>query len=403
MSRNEEFQSWIKEAMPKIIESFGPDISEVRYEITEPTSLRMSSMYHACVKFKNRLTDQNEEHYMILKRPAQVEIWRQMTGSDFQFHNEILFYRIYARPNDNLPRCFHVDEKPPTDSVIALENVNKRGYCPCPYKYDVPLEYTLAAMREIGRFHGKGYVMKELQKENLFEIVRQIQDPRFEERVKSINEFKLLCNSQATRAVEYLRSHDHDAIFCDKMEALLSNAFDEVMMKTIKPFEPLSTLCHGDFTLDNTLFKMEDDGQQRAMLIDFALITYSTPVVDLSTYLCLHCSNEMRKDKFSEIMRAYHNSLKEYLLDAGVWNDEKYSYDALLDNYKKGGLFGFVIAAYFLQNLMGYSDKDKQQTMDLDFVEYLKLLKQKGGDKVSKILADMLLQLRDFGCLEHFL
>lgn len=99
------------------------------------------------------------------------------------------------------------------------------------------------------------------------------------------SDFKLLINSQATRAVKYLRNHNYDAIFCDKMEALLSNAFDEVMMKIIKPLEPLSTLCHGDFILNNILFKVEDDEQQRTMLIDFALLTYLTPVVDLSVCL----------------------------------------------------------------------------------------------------------------------
>jgi len=383
--------------MSKIIENFGSNIDEVRYEVTEPTDVYMSTMYYACVKFKNRITGQNEEHSMILKRPMQAEIWRQMTGSDFQFHNEILFYRTYARPDENFPRCFYVDEKPPTNSVIALENVNKRGYCPC--KYDVPLEYTLAAMREIGRFHGKGYVMKELQKEKFFDIVTQLQDSRFE---KTTNEFKLLVNSQATRAVEYLRSHDYNEIFCDKMEALLSNAFDEVMMKTIKPLEPLATLCHGDFTLSNILFKIEDDGQQRAMLIDFALCRYSTPVIDLSTYLCL-CWNEMIKDKFFDIMRVYYDALKEYLLEAGVWTVEKYSYDALLDDYKRGSLFGFVIASFFLPKLMGYGCMDGQQIINIGTIEYFKLIKQDGGDEMSKILADILLHLKDLDCLKHFL
>jgi len=395
--KDPDFQKWIKTVMSKITENFGSNIDEVRYEVTEPTDVYMSTMYYACVKFKNRITGQNEEHSMILKRPMQAEIWRQITGSDFQFHNEILFYRTYARPDENFPRCFYVDEKPPTDSVIALENVNKRGYCPC--KYDVPLEYTLAAMREIGRFHGKGYVMKELQKEKFFDIVTQLQDSRFE---KTTNEFKLLVNSQATRAVEYLRSHDYDAIFCDKMEALLSNAFDEVMMKTIKPLEPLATLCHGDFTLNNILFKTEDDGQQRAMLIDFALCRYSTPVIDLSTYLCL-CWNEMIKDKFFDIMRVYYDALKEYLLEAGVWTVEKYSYDALLDDYKRGSLFGFVIASFFLPKLMGHDCIDRQQIINIGTVEYFKLIKQDGGDEMSKILADILLHLKDLDCLKYFL
>ncbi|XP_011702244.1 PREDICTED: uncharacterized oxidoreductase dhs-27-like isoform X3 [Wasmannia auropunctata] len=377
MSIDENFQRWSKKVMSKIIENFGSNIDEVRYEITERTDIYMSSMYNTCVKFKNRMTSQNEERSMILKRPMQAEDWRRMSGSDVQFHNEILFYRTYARPEENFPRCFYVDEKPPTDSVIALENVSKLGYYPYPYKYDVPLEYTLAAMREIGRFHGKGYVMKELQKEKFFDIVKQLQDSRY----GTNDDFKIFVNSQAMRAVEYLRRHDHDAVFCDKMEALLSNAFDEVMMKTIKPLEPLSTLCHGDFTLNNILFKMEDNGKQRAMLIDFALCRYSTPVVDLSTYFCLCCFNEVTKDKFFDIMGVYYDALKEYLLEAGVWNVEKYSYDALLDDYKRDG----------------------PQMTNMGPLECYKLNKQLGGDKISKILADILLHLRDLGFLKHYL
>lgn len=396
MSHDEDFQRWIEKVMSKIIESFGPNIDEAQYKINDSTNILMSSMYYVCVKFKNRITGQNEEQNMILKRPVQVEVWRQMTGSDFQFHNEILFYRMYARPDENFPRCFYVDERPPANSIIALENVNKRGYCPCPYKRDVPVEYTLTAMRELGRFHGKGYVMKELQKEKFFDIVKQLRNSR------TTDTFKLIINTQATRAVEYLRSHDYDAVFCDKMEAFLSNAFDEVMIKTIKPLEPLSTLCHGDFTLNNILFKMEDNGQQHAMLIDFALLVCSTPVVDLSTYLCLCFSNEI-KDKFSEIMRVYHNALKEYLLEAGVWNAEKYSYNALLDDYKRGGLFGFLIASFFLPKVMGYCSKDDQQIINGNIMEFCKLLRQDGGDEVSEILANILLHLRDLGCLKHFL
>ncbi|XP_018375897.1 PREDICTED: uncharacterized protein LOC108769421 [Trachymyrmex cornetzi] len=398
MSYDEDFQKWTKKVMSKVIERFEPNIDEAQYEISEPTDIFMSTIYYVCVKFKNRLTDQNEEHSIIIKRPRQLEIWRQMMSSNSQFHNEILFYRMCARPDENFPRCFYVDEKPPMDSVIALENVNKRGYYPYTYKYNVPLEYTLAAMREIGRFHGKGYVMKELQKEKFFDIVEQFQTSKY-----GNSEFKLLINSQATRAVEYLRSHNHDAAFCDKMEALLSNAFDEVMNKTIKPLEPLSTMCHGDFTLNNVLFKKEDDGQQHAMLIDFATCSYSTPVIDLSTYIGLCCWHEVMKDKFFDIMRVYHDALKEYLIEAGIWNVDKYSYDVFLDDYKRGGLFGFVTASYFLPILMGYVSLNDQEILEMGIVEYCRRVKQAGGDEMSKILADILLHLKDLGFLKHFL
>ncbi|XP_070154297.1 uncharacterized protein [Polyergus mexicanus] len=396
MSSDENFQRRIEKIVSKIIENLGSDVDKARYELSKNTKYITSDLHYVCIKFTSKVKGQSGELSIILKRCLPEKMIRQMMRVDSQFHNEILFYRMYARPDENFARCLYVDEQSP-DLVIALENVNKRGYHPCPYTYDGPLEYVLAAIREMGRFHGKGYVMKEQQREKFFNIVKQLQELRYD---STSDAFKFFVNLIAPRTIEYLRNQGHDAIFCDKMQVVFLNAFDVIMMKAVEPVEPLSTLCHGDFTLSNILFKIEDDGQPRAMLIDFAHLRYSTPVIDLSTFLCLCCSNEIRKNKFFEIMQAYHDALKKYLLDAGIQDIEKYSYDALLDNYKTGGLFGFIIASFFLSFLIEDSiDEIRTQTN----IDYAKIVKKKGGDKISKILADMLLQMKDFGCLKHFL
>ncbi|XP_020279606.1 uncharacterized protein LOC109852657 [Pseudomyrmex gracilis] len=398
MSNDDDCQTWIKEVMSKIIENLG--LNEARYELSTSNNFVMSSQYHVCVKFKNTIKDKNEELSMILKRSFSCclnEIFYNDLNLSSQFHNEILFYRMYAQPNDNFPKCFYFDERPPNDSVIALENVNKRGYYPCSYKYYAPLEYTLAAMRELGRFHGKGYVMKEQQRDKFNDIVKQIEEIRYFENATS--GFRINVDVNSTRAVEYLRDHGYDVVFCDKMEPVLSNLYD-VLVKLVQPLEPLSTFCHGDFTLANMLFKMEDDGQHRVMLIDFASLRYGPPVIDISTYLFLNCSNEVRKDKFHEIMRAYFDALKEYLLDAGIRDIEKYSYDALLHDFRRGAILGYSIASFYLAVLMGYRDFDMTT---LSTEENAMMQKNLGGDKVSKILADMLLHLKDLGCLEDYL
>jgi len=101
-------------------------------------------------------------------------------------------------------------------------------------------------------------------------------------------------------------------------------------------------------------------------------------------------------------MQVYHDALKEYLLEAGITDVEKYSYEALLDDYRRGGLFGFVIASFFLVVLKGHAEKDCRQIISMDPVESGNLMKQYGEDEISKILADMLLHLEDFGCLKYF-
>ncbi|XP_039301691.1 uncharacterized protein LOC105200817 [Solenopsis invicta] len=403
MSHNEHSQKWIKNIISKTIENLGLDVDKTRYTLSEPKNRFMSTIYYVLLQFENKTTGENEEFPIVVKRALQDMI--EILHAASQFHNEILFYQMYSSPDDNYAKCFYADERSSTDLVIALENVNKRGYYPCPYSCNSPLEYVLAAMRELGRFHGKGYAMKKLQPEKFFDIVTRLQT-RFFKKNNTDNEnqsdYVILCNNNPPKLMKYLRNCGHDPIFCDKIEAVFSNAFDRVMMKTLKPLEPLATLCHGDFTLDNILFNTEDDGKYRAMPIDFAYLTYSTPVVDLSTFLCLCCTNEMRRDKFSDIMRAYHDSLKEYLLEAGVWDMEVYSYEVLLEDFKRGGLFGFIIATFHLPVLLGYLKMDKivEELSRIGMLEHVK--RYKYNEELSKILADMLLHLKDLGCLTFF-
>ncbi|XP_011705612.1 PREDICTED: uncharacterized protein LOC105460819, partial [Wasmannia auropunctata] len=112
------------------IENLGPNVDKVRYELCESTGIFIiSNIYRVRLQFKNKLNGRNEELSMILKRPMPG--FNQLARIDLQFHNEILFYQMYTRPDEIYAKCFYTEKRPPVDSVIALENVNGRGYYPC--------------------------------------------------------------------------------------------------------------------------------------------------------------------------------------------------------------------------------------------------------------------------------
>jgi len=387
--------------MSKIIESLGPHISDVKYELSDLTSdAIMSSRCNICVSFQDETKGEKVKLPLVLKRPVHSDYLRMILYSDRQFHNESVFYRMYAQPEEHIPKCLYVGQS--TTPLIVLENMNAKGYYPCLYNYDVPLEYTLAVMSELGRFHGKGYYMKEHRRKELFAVVDQLQEVRFYGDNKiTLHALKVFIDIFTIQSVNYLRRQNYDPVFCDKMDVLFSDAFTNVLMKLVQPLEPLSTFCHGDLTINNVLFKMESDGKYRAMFLDFALIRYATPVIDFSTYLCICCSTDVRREKFPEIMQAYHDALKEYLQDAGIWDADKYSYDALLENYRWGGLFGFILASSYLLILMGHIPLIPETMNSMGLREYLKSFNL--NDELCKRLADMLLELKDFGCLEDFL
>lgn len=383
----------------KIVANLGKDFDDVRYEISVPEdSFFISNLYFLNINSNAKDTDKKRTVNVVLKKPPAIADVRDVMRTNEQFHNEILFYQRYAKQHEEFPRCLLAEEKPPSDSVIVLENViAQRGYDISKWKHDVPIEYTMAAFREIARFHAKAYVAKERRGEEFFDFVNGLQEVRY----YSGSILKVVYDGTANRSVKYLRGRGYDPRFCDKLEDKLRNTYDDLVMKYVKPEEPLATLCHGDFTMNNTLFKNEN-GEIKCMFIDFALTRYGSPVLDLSTFLCLHCARQLDKSMLDKVLKAYHDSLTRCLEESGV-DSEKYSFEALREDYKRKGLFGFFVATFFLPTVMGLGDCSPEKFIKIDIQNWGSALCEQGGDECSEIMANMLLRLKEFGCLDDLL
>lgn len=383
----------------KIVANLGKDFDDVRYEISVPKdSFFISNLYFLNINSNAKDTDKRRTVNLVLKKPPVIASVRDVMKTDEQFHNEILFYQKYAKHHEEFAQCVFTEEKPPSDSAIVLENVVvQRGYDICKWKYDMPIEYTMAAFREIARFHAKAYVTKEKRREEFFDFVNELKEVRY----YSESILKVVHDETASRSVEYLRGRGYDPRFCDKLENKLRNAYDGLIMKYVQPEEPLATLCHGDFTINNMLFKNEN-GEIKCMFIDFALTRYGSPVLDLSTFLCLHCARQIDKSMLDKVLKVYHDSLTRCLEENGV-DSEKYSYEVLREDYRRKGLFGFFIATFFLPTVMGLSCGGPEELFKMDIKDWGSVLREQGGDECSEIMANMLLGLKEFGCLDDLL
>ncbi|KOX69158.1 hypothetical protein WN51_06311 [Melipona quadrifasciata] len=401
--QTEDCHAWLGPLVTKLSSILGKGFEDVRYEVSVPTdSFFVSNLFFVNVVPNASPVDDDEAN----KRPKSVnvvvkkmpaETMQEMMRAKEQFYNEILFYQKYAQYYHRVPRCIYATEEPSSDSVIVLENVaTKRGYSVCKWKYDTPLEYTLAAFREIARFHAIAYTTKRTREKEFFDFVDAIEEARFYPE----STLRHMYNGTATRSLDFLRRQGYDREFCDKFEARCANTFD-LVLKFVEVEEPLATLCHGDFTINNMLFKKESD-EPKVILIDFALIRYGSPILDLSTFLCLHCARDLDKVMLDNVLRAYHDSLIQCLQENDI-DGEDYSYEALYEDYKKKGLFGFFIATFFLAIQMGKFDGEMEDFAKMDPTEWAAFSRQIGGEEVDEILANMLLKLKEFGCLDYIL
>ena len=333
---------------------------------------------------------------MVLKLPSSKKYLLESFNFNAFYHNKILFYKKYAKHYKNCPRLFYAFENPPLGSKIVIENVNEQGYFLNSQKINLDYKYIIAAIRELARFHATGYILKEKNPVEFFEIVKNIKNYRH----TPSNKIPLLINSVSSRIMRYLRKENQEPVFCEKIEKILSDSYSNVIFGMSKPVEPFATLCHGDFTRNNIFFK-ENKGKIEVKLIDFAMMTYCSPFVDFSVFLLLTGTKEHRNEKFPEIFGIYCNTLLQSLKESGFTNFQLFSKERLLEDYKFHALYGFLTAAFFLPAMMGYFENIDEPLLSKEIQVICEIYDTIGGDKLTKIIVDMLLDLRDAGCLDH--
>uniref|UniRef100_A0A6V7JCK3 CHK kinase-like domain-containing protein n=1 Tax=Bracon brevicornis TaxID=1563983 RepID=A0A6V7JCK3_9HYME len=391
-----ELEEWYKETvLPKIIKKFGGNCDKVTLEIKVPgNAFFISSVHFVNVKFENGQTIST-----FVKKPPIV------LPCDMNFHlselfgNEILFYREIASTAKRFPRCIYISENANDlkNTAIVIENIECMDYKMCPAQYDIPYNYIISGIQEIARFHAMGYLMKTHDNVKFSKIVNKIQESRY---------FKgewqeIVMNIVAVRPTNYLRKNKYDEDFCDKMEKYLKNAYNGTR-EIIKPCEPLAVLCHGDFTRNNIFYRQLGDTLE-SMLVDFATIRYASPAIDLSTFLYVSCSAKDIIQNFQDIFEIYHDTLINALQDGGMKEIAAYSYDKLLADYRRHALYGYVIGVFFNPAQRGLITVDLTELSIAKMREMAESALHAGGDDFSKEVADLLINLRETGCLDHII
>ena len=394
-------RTWLEQKLiPELKTSFNKTDSDLNYSISFPEMRTfISRVFFLDLVFNETEKAKGEQVSVVVKQPSKDNLWfyEAMSG-EANFHNEILFYTKFAKKYKDYPQCLYIDEKPPYDSVIVIENITKQGYHLCSQMVNLDTKFSLSAVREIGKLHARAYIWKDKNPDQFFQIINDIQPTKFG---KPNNSFMTsLVNGLSCRGVDYLRKEKYDETFFYKVEPFLKNAFENIILEVIKPIEPLATLCHGDFTRNNVFFRETDIIQVK--LIDFGMLIYGSPAIDLSTFLCLSCSRINRKEKFPEVFDAYHETVIRCLKEAELSNLERFSKDKLLEDFKQHALFGYIISTYFLPVMLD-SETNSEKIKECSTEELIRFTYEEGGEEVSKILADMLLDLKELGCLDHIL
>ncbi|XP_058804968.1 uncharacterized protein LOC131672053, partial [Phymastichus coffea] len=101
----------------------------------------------------------------------------------------------------------------------------------------------------------------------------------------------------------------------------------------------LNVLCHSDLWNNNILFN--ENVVPECIIVDYQMLRYTTPVVDLSALLYFNTTSEFRKKFEFEMIRYYYSIFQETLGRRNI-KIKVPSYEIILNTYTKYRLIGMM-------------------------------------------------------------
>jgi hypothetical protein len=171
------------------------------------------------------------------------------------------------------------------------------------------------------------------------------------------------------------------------------------LVELMEPKEPLAVVCHGDFCRNNIFFLYNSGKPCDAVVFDLQNVKYASPAIDLSLFMYLNTSSELRNHRWDDLFSEYHSTLTRNLARILGCSVEDLLPDYGLDEFQKDffehGLYGYMICSYFMgQVMLDQEDKIEVKVMaNVSYRDLAEIFYRQGGELVSQKLADILKHL----------
>nr|CAD7406650.1 unnamed protein product [Timema cristinae] len=270
---------------------------------------------------------------LVLKRQPPKVSTRELLRTDPVFKNEtaaysrvILSFERFSGDGEDAPRvpkCLHANLAFRND-VIVLEDLQPAGFRMCDLAGGVGprAQQTCAtgASEELARYHALSLAMKLLEPEAFLRTRHQIREVIFVQEAAHL--FSPSLETACKMAIGGLRisalqaGDDGGPLLLKAVKALegqRGTIFNK-MVGLVKPSEPFSVITHGDFWINNILFRYKEEGGGRpavedVRLLDLQVARYCSPAIDILHFLYTSTFWDIRRRHYQELLRAYHQSL----------------------------------------------------------------------------------------------
>lgn len=177
-------------------------------------------------------------------------------------------------------------------------------------KENVTVDHVNLIMKSLGKFNAISFALRDQQPDKFKEFTSNIPDTMYSNAKPEMIGFFEMMKSSVYESVE------NDANLIERLDKMYTKTQIEIFGECIDgaAAEPYAVIAHGDFWTNNMMFKY--DGNHKPIevcLIDWQLMRYASPVIDLLHFLFGCITNELRDGNYESFLKTYHESLSNHL------------------------------------------------------------------------------------------
>ncbi|XP_065203275.1 uncharacterized protein LOC135833409 [Planococcus citri] len=234
---------------------------------------------------------------LVVKIPFNKPCFEISRDRGYYSSEYLLYYTILPEFNKLLKTELTPKQYTSTqDLVVILDNLVDQGFANVDKFQQLNLAQTVSSLQLLARFQAASYQLNEI-KPHLFKFYkRKIEIGKYV--VEQLNRgFEAL--------VKFIEEDDDLKPYLEYMKTAIENFRNTPSIVCRYDSNRISTLNHGDYWINNILFKETGDNGLELRMIDFQLARWVPPVFDIIKLIVCSVQFDVIQNHSSEIFQAY--------------------------------------------------------------------------------------------------
>ncbi|KAL7300757.1 hypothetical protein TKK_0006734 [Trichogramma kaykai] len=192
------------------------------------------------------------------------------------------------------------------DAALLMENLKCIGYKSMDRKTGIDYAHAKKALSKLAEYHALGIALR-IKRPKIFEEAREVIDI-----IPFDMNIELFANIGET-IMQTVCNDSRMAIYKDLVQKQIDDNKNFECSYNMEAVEPWLTIHHGDFWVNNIMFKHDKEEPVDVKFVDFQLTYSCSPMKDLPYFLTASLSIETINNHFEDLIDIYHEKFIDTL------------------------------------------------------------------------------------------